>query len=98
MPGTASRSPFASEFRAAISSRFRCLHAKRVANSREQVMTHSQQVVACSWKEKAVFNWKEVTCSWKETTCCWKELDLEEMTSMEWATVVQKDWAHGFQI
>ena len=60
-------------------------------------MTHSQQAVACNWKEKAVCNWKEVTCSWKEVTCSWKELDLE-MTSMEWATAAQKDWAHGFWI
>ena len=53
---------------------------------------------ACSWKEE-VCSWKEEACSWKEGACSWKELDLEdEITSMEWAMVAHKDWAHGVRI
>lgn len=33
------------------------------------------------------------------TARSWKELDLkDEMTSMKWAMVMQKDWAHGIRI
>ncbi len=35
----------------------------------------------------------------KEAACSWKELDLKnEMTSLEWPTVMQKDLAHRIQI
>ena len=85
----------------------RRLHAKAVANSQKKMATHGQQALArgrkeeaaCNCKEAAVCSWKEEACSWKEGACSWKELDLEdEITSMEWATVAHKDWAHGVRI
>src|SRR3981081_1305751 len=85
----------------------RRLHAKAVANSQKKMATHGQQALArgrkeeeaCNCKEAAVCSWKEEACSWKEGACSWKELDLEdEITSMEWAMVAHKDWAHGVRI
>ena len=66
----------------------------------EEAVKEAAKEVAKEAAKKAVV--KEavvIEAAVKEAACSWKELDLKnEMTSLEWPTVMQKDLAHGIQI
>jgi hypothetical protein len=87
----------------------RRLHGKAAANSRKVIAAvkkvkeeEEEVVVVVVVMEEAaavVVVAAAVKEAVKEAACSWKELDLkDEMTSLEWPTAAQKDWAHGIRI